>query len=101
MAIVEETPITLAEVVALSGDSDKAVAIKKFIKDFNKMDVKKAREMKNALRELDLIKLKDGHIVKIVDFMPSDAVDLNKVLVEVSLDGDEVTKILEVVKNFK
>ena len=101
MAVKEETPITLAEVVTLAGDSEKADSIKKFIKGFNKMDVAKAREMKVALVELDLIKLKDEHIVKIVDFMPSDAADLNKVLVEVSLDGDEVTKILEVVKNFK
>jgi len=101
MAIAEETPITLAEVVALSGDSEKAVAIKKFVKTFNKMDVKKAREMKDALVKLDLIKLKAEHIVKIVDFMPSDAADLNKVLIEASLDGDEVTKILEVVKGFK
>jgi len=101
MAVKEETPITLAEVVTLAGDSEKADSIKKFIKGFNKMDVAKAREMKEALVGLDLIKLKDEHIVKIVDFMPSDAADLNKVLVEVSLDGDEVTKILEVVKNFK
>ncbi len=101
MAIREETPITLAEVVALVGDSDKAVAIKKFVKNFNKMDVGKAREMKEALVKLDLIKLKDAHIVKIVDFMPSDAAELNKALVEVLLDGDEVTKILEVVKSFK
>ena len=101
MAITEETPITLAEVVALSGESDKAVAIKKFIKNFNKVDVEKAREMKAALKELDFIKLKDEHIVKVVDFMPTDAAELNKVLIEVSLDGDEVTKILEVVKNFK
>ena len=101
MVITEETPITLAEVVALSGDSDKAVAIKKFIKTFNKMDVGKARDMKGALVKLDLIKLKDEHIVKIVDFMPSDASELNKVLIEISLDGDEVTKILEVVKGFR
>jgi len=101
MAITEETPITLAEVVALSGDSDKAVAIKKFVKTFNKMDVAKAREMKEALVKLDLIKLKAEHVVKIVDFMPSDATELNKVLVDVSLDGDEVTKVLEVVKGFR
>ena len=101
MAVKEETPITLAEVVSLVGDSDKAVAIKKFIKNFNKMDIGKARKMKDALRALDLIKLKEEYIVKIVDFMPSDAVGLNKVLVEVALDGDEVTKILEVVKSFK
>ena len=100
MAITEETPITLAEVVELAGDSEKAVVIKKFVKTFNKMDVTKAREMKEALVKLDLIKLKAEHVVKIVDFMPSDATELNKVLVDVSLDSEEVNKILEVVGKY-
>jgi len=96
MAIKEERPITMAEVVSLAGDSEKAEEIKKFIKSFNKMNVKKALEMKEELVALDLIKLKDEHIVKIVDFVPKSASDLNKVIIEVSLDSDEVAKILEV-----
>ena len=100
MAIKEETPITMAEVVALAGDSEKGVAIKKFIKGFNKMDVKKAEKMREELRGLDLIKLKDLHIVKIIDFMPSDASELNKVIIDVSLDQEEVNKILDVVGKY-
>ena len=96
MAIKEERPITMAEVVSLVGDSEKAEEIKKFVKKFNKMDVKKAKEFVEELKALDLIKLKDVHIVKIVDFIPKDAADLNKVIIEVSLDSDEVAKILEV-----
>ena len=96
MAVKEERPITMAEVVSLAGDSEKAEEIKKFIKKFNKMDVKKVLEMKEELKSLDLIKLKDAHIVKIVDFVPKDASELNKVIIEVSLDSDEVAKILEV-----
>lgn len=98
--IKEETPITMVEVAALAGDSDKGKAIKKFIKQFIKMPVEKAKEMKEELRALDLIRLKDIHIVKIVDFMPTDASELNKVLIEVSLDQEEVTKILDVVKKY-
>ena len=94
--INEEIPITLAEVVALAGDSEKAEDIKKFIGKFNKMDIKKAEAMLGELKALDLIKLKDEHIVKIVDFVPKSASDLNKVIIEVSLDSDEVAKILEV-----
>ena len=96
MAVKEENPITMAEVVSLAGDSEKAEEIKKFIKQFNKMDVAKAIEMKEGLKALDLIKLKDEHIVKIVDFVPKNASELNKVIIEVSLDSDEVAKILEV-----
>jgi len=96
MVMKEERPITMAEVVSLAGDSEKAEGIKKFIKSFNKMNVKKVIEMKEELVALDLIKLKDEHIVKIVDFVPKDASELNKVIIEVSLDSDEVAKILEV-----
>ena len=101
MAIKEEKPITMAEVSALAGDSEKGVVIKKFIKQFTKMSAEKAGEMKEELNALDLIKLKDAYIVKIIDFMPSDASELNKVLIEVSLDQEEITKILDVVKKYK
>jgi len=100
MVIKEETPITMAEVVALAGDSDRGKTIKKFIKNFNKMSVEKAKEMKEELKALDLIKLKDAHIVKIVDFMPTDASELNKVVIDISLDQEEVTKIFDVVKKY-
>ncbi|MFH1521470.1 MAG: hypothetical protein ABIF18_00775 [archaeon] len=100
MTIKEKTPITMAEVVVLAGDSDKGKAIKDFIKGFNTMNIKKAKEMKEELRGIDLIKLKDEHIVKIVDFVPTDASELNKILVGVSLDQDEVNKILDVAKKY-
>ena len=101
MVIKEETPITMAEVVALAGDSDKGKDIKKFIKSFNKMSLEDAKSMKEELNALNLIKLKEAYIVKIVDFMPADSSELNKILVEVSLDQEEVTKILDVVSKFK
>jgi DNA-directed RNA polymerase subunit F len=39
--------------------------------------------------------------VKIVDFVPTDVSELNKVIIEVSLDADEITKILDVTKKYK
>jgi DNA-directed RNA polymerase subunit F len=100
MAIKEEKPITMAEVIDLAGNSEKAETIKKFIKDYSKLSIKKALEMKEDLKALDLIKLKDEHIVKIVDFVPTDASELSKVIVEVSLDQEEVNKILDVTKKY-
>jgi DNA-directed RNA polymerase subunit F len=100
MGIKEEKPITMAEVIALAGDSEKGIAIKNFIKNFNKMKVETALEMKKVLVDLDLVKLKDFHIVKIIDFMPKSASELNKVLIDVSLDTEEVNKILDVVGKY-
>jgi len=100
MTIIESTPLTLAEVSDLAGDADREKEVKTFIKKFTKMPAKKAREMREELTKLDLLKLKEEHIVKIVDFMPGDASDLNKVMVDVSLDQEEVNKILDVVKKY-
>jgi len=100
MVIKKETPITLAKVVALSGDNDKGKLIKGFIKNFNKTPLSKAEEIEKELKGLDLIKLKDFHIVKIIDFMPEDVSELNKVIADASLDSDEMTKILDVVRKY-
>ena len=80
MAILEQTPLTLAEVYELAKSSEKEEKIKDFIKKFVTIKPEKAREMKKELEELSIIKIKDKHIVKIIDFMPEDASDLNKIL---------------------
>jgi len=100
MVVKEEKPITLAEVNDYMSDSERGEEVKQFLKPFLKLDVKKAKELKEELQDLDLIKLKDSYIVKIVDFLPEDATELNKILTEVSLDEDEISKILDVVKKY-
>ena len=97
MTVKEEKPITMAEVVSLVGASDKAEEIKKFIKHFNSLSLDKALKLKEELNGLNLIKLKEAHIVKIIDFLPKDNSELNKILSDVSLDQEEVSKILDVV----
>jgi len=99
--IKELRPVSMAEVVKLVGNSEKAEKIKKFVKNFNVLKIDKAEELIKELETLDLIKLKDVHLVKIVDFVPVDAEELNKVLIDVSLDADEVNKILEITKKFR
>lgn len=97
MVVKEEKPITMAEVVSLVGTSEKAEEIKKFIKNFNNLSLDKALKIKEEITNLNLIKLKESHIVKIVDFLPKDNSELNKVLSDVSLDQEEVSKILDIV----
>ncbi|MDP7520806.1 MAG: hypothetical protein QF567_01070 [Candidatus Pacearchaeota archaeon] len=72
-----------------------------FIKKFVKLNPKDASELKDKLNKLDLMKLKEEHIAKIIDIFPENAEDLNKIFVGVSLNEDETKKILETVKEFK
>ena len=98
--ILEKKALTLAEVTNLIGDSEKAVAMKDFIKKFSKMKLSDAEEMKKELVALDLIQLKDEHIVSLVNFVPKDSVELNKVLAGVSLNQEEVDKLLNVTSKY-
>ena len=90
-------PISMAEGLKYLKKSETEGFIKKFIK----VDSKDASELKNKLNSLDLMKLKEEHIAKIIDIFPENTEDLNKIFVGVSLDEDETKKILETVKEFK
>lgn len=100
MVIKEESPLTLAEVYDLVEDNEKGEEIKKFLKTFVKTNAKNAKKMKQELTDLDLIKLKEINIIKIIDFMPENSSELNKILIDVSLDEEETNKILDVVKKY-
>ena len=45
-------------------------------------------------------KIKDADIAKIVDLLPQDAADLNKIFIELSLSDDEANQLLNIVKKY-
>ena len=100
--IKNRKPITLAEARELleKAETDKAKEIAIFIKRFTKLKAAEAQKLKKKLQALDIIKLQEEDIVKLIDFIPKDAEDVRKILVgmEVSLDQNEITKLLEVLK---
>ena len=72
-----------------------------FLKKFVKAKPAQAKKIKEELEKADMLKLKREHIVKIVDMLPEDASDINKIFVDISLNEDETNKILEIVKKSK
>lgn len=97
-------PLNMQEVKKVLGsleDSEKKKQTEILIKKFSKIKPEKAEQLKKELVNLGLLKLKDEHIVKIIDLMPEDASDLNKIFTETSLNEDETNKILEVIKKYK
>ncbi len=91
--------LSMAEAVEYLDKTD-STDVKGFIKKFTKLKPKEAKELKKKLGELDMMKLKTEQIVKIIDLLPENQEDLNKI-VDVSLDEDETKKILETAKEFK
>lgn len=99
--ILERTPLNLDEVKDILKnleDSDKKEEMEAYLKKFLKTKTEKAKKIKEDLEKLDLLKMKREHLVKIVDLMPEDSSDLNKIFTDVSLNEEETNKILNVVK---
>jgi DNA-directed RNA polymerase subunit F len=102
--IINTQSLSMAEAmeyIKKSADEDSKADITGFIKKFNKLSFKDAKELKGKLNELNLMKLKKEHISKIIELMPENAQDLNKIFIDVSLDENETKRILETVKEFK
>ncbi len=100
--IKDKKPVTLAEAreILKSSEGERVKATADFIKKFTKLSSAEALKLKKELMELDIVKLKEEDIVKIIDFMPEDAEDLRKIFsgYDISLEQDEITKILQILK---
>jgi len=102
--ILERTPLNLNEVEEIikdTPDTEKKQQTEEYLKKFLKTKPEQAKKIKADLDKLDLLKMKREHVIKIVDLLPSDVSELNKIFVDISLNEDETNKILEIVKNSK
>ena len=96
--IKNSEPLSTAEILEyVEKNSEES----KFVKNFTKLTFKEAKELKRKLENLGLMKIKSPEIVKVIDLMPEDKEDLNKIFVGTSLNEDETKKILDALKEFK
>tara|TARA_Y100000310_G_C20607062_1_gene776067 strand:+ start:98 stop:409 length:312 start_codon:yes stop_codon:yes gene_type:complete len=102
--ILDRKPLNLNEVQEILKDipdNENKEQMEVYLKKFLKTKSTQAKKIKEALEGMDLMKIKNEHIGKIIDLLPEDASDINKIFTDVSLTEDETNKILEVVKNAK
>ena len=110
ISIVEEKPISLAEVrehleekkkgkKELNFRENKSLA---YITSFAKIKTKEAEELKKELEKLDITRLKEKYIVKIIDLLPKTLDELKIILSgeEVTLKSEDLNKIIEIVKKY-
>ena len=98
--IIESKSLSMAEVLEYVDKEDNSEVIG-FIRKFTKLKPADAKELRKKLTELDLLKIKQEHISKIIDLMPENPEELNKIFTDVGLDEDEIQKILDTIKQFK
>lgn len=100
--IKNSEPLSMIEVLEyLKKDKESEKEVIGFIKKFVKLKTNEAKKLKEEIEALNLIKMKSEHLVKIMDLLPENPEELNKIFVDVSLDEDETKKILDTIKKFK
>ena len=106
----QENPISLPEMKEKLHDieaRDKELSfrsnkVKDYLNKLVRLDKKTALELKQKLVSLDIPRLKDRQIIKIVDVIPEDLEDLRAVFTgEVTtITQENMEKIVEAVKHF-
>ena len=84
-------------------ENKKAASTLQYMKKFVKTKPDHVKNLKEALQNLNIIKLNQKFIAKIIDVMPEDAEDLRKIFFgeDIALEQDEINSILEVIKKTK
>lgn len=98
--ILSRKPLSIAEVKVYIKDLDGKKPIIDYTKNFESLSKQDAEKLSKEIQALNNPKIKDEHIVKIVDFLPKDSEDINKIFIDVSLTEEESNAILNLVKNY-
>lgn len=72
-----------------------------FIKGFTTIEPEAAAELREKLLSLDIIKLNEKYISKIIDVLPENKADLNDILTDANMDENESNNILQTIKEYK
>ena len=108
MIIKESKPISMIEADSIlekkkESKEEKIKEVRRYIKKFVRIKKEDAVKIREELSKLDIIKLNDTHITKILDLVPMDAEDLRKIFANeaISLNQEEINKILNVKSKIK
>lgn len=105
--IATEMPLTMAELREKLADIKKKQDLSfrgnktlEYLQVFAKASGKDAQGMRGKLKALELVRLKERHITKIIDIMPDTVESLRMVLANenITLKEEELQKILECLK---
>jgi DNA-directed RNA polymerase subunit F len=100
MRILNQQPIPTSQVKAYVNDFEERKALEVYLKKFSKLSKDKSESLMKDLKALNNPKIRESDIIKVVDFIPKDAEELNKIFSEVSLSEEETNAILEIIKKY-
>lgn len=106
--IVSENPVTLTELREKLKDikkRDKELTFRanktlEYIETFSAIKVEKAIALKKSILDLNIGRLKERHVIKVIDVMPKDLDSLKAIFTgeNLTLKAEDLTKIMDILK---
>lgn len=96
--ILDKKPLTIIKVLDYVKDSEGKEDLIKYLKKFGKISKEKADKIFDGINALNNPKIRESHIVKMIDFAPKDHEDINKILMEANINEEEANALLEIIK---
>ena len=109
--VIEKKPVSMSELKAelqkiQERDEElgfRAGKTQEYINSFKLLKIEDYEKFKKELEELNIPRLKDDHIVKILDFLPRSVEDLEVLLqgYPITISKDNLKKIVDVISSAK
>ena len=90
----------LAEVAEYAKNTEEKKVFHDYLKAFVKLSKSDAIKCAEDIKALNNPKIKEDEVVKIVDLVPKDSEDLNKIFLDVTLTEEEANAVLEIIKKY-
>lgn len=97
--INDSQPLSLAEVKHYMKNTENEV-MNTYLKEYCHIEFAEAKKLADEIRALNSPKVREEHVVKILDFLPKDAEEVNKIFVDVSLTEEEANTFTAIVKKY-
>jgi len=97
--ILDKKPLTLADVKEHIKELEGKEALVSYLKRFGKLSKEQSAELREKIISLNNPKIKERDIVKLIDFLPKDNEDVNKILSEANLNEEEGHALVEIIKS--
>ena len=109
--IIQETPVSMAdlkdEIAKIKKKSEKlnfrAEKTEEYLNQFTKLSKNKATELKEKIEKLKIPRLKEEHIIKLIDLMPKSAEEVKSILhgYTVTVTNENLKKIADCINKFE
>lgn len=108
LQVINEKPLTMAELKEKLEEikkrdkelSDRATKTHEYLNKFAHLKEKEALKLKEEILKLDIPRLKEKHIIKIIDIMPKDIESIKLIFASenITIKQESLQKILDVIK---